>query len=375
METNMATKVYDWFVLDEVGQSKFSSVTMSGIKKLENKVISLDDIYIPKASDALIGNSIRKHINQGHIVKVSLSFRDNGFIGGQPAPIVRLSSPQEKAKYGKNYILIIGSHRTQAWLLNGYEEGPFSVVTFNSNVREKLTISRMQTQENITHLPQLGITIKEIASSIAADILDGLVDGVDKTNLNDTLIDREIRIRENNPSDTKVGKIRGLVKESLGHKDAYWTWNGDTIITNFSTVYGKKYIYNNVCFSNLNLVHSSGVTNMDKVHSPDLTKPSLNMIGTHLSPDYLKRKVMEAIISFNELGVKTYFVIHIDKPKGSKSIWNQRNKSLLQLEEIKKGLQNIGVHTFPFDIIGFLPQITGEDETTFISPSDVYNNI
>lgn len=372
---NIATKVYDWFVLEDVDISKFSTVTNGGIKKIENKVISLDDIHIPLASDALTGNAIRKHINQGHIFKLSLSFKDSGFIKGQPAPIVRLATPQEKAKYGKNYILIIGSHRTQSWILNGYSEGPFSIVSFNSKVRQQLTISRMQTQENTTHLPQLGITIKEIAASIAADILDGLVDGVDKTNLNSTLIDREIKIRENNPSDTKVGKIRGLVKESLGHQDGYWTWNGDTITRNFSTVYGRKYVFNNVCFNNFNVVHTSGVTNKDKVHTPDSNKPNLNMIGTHFSPDYLKRKIVEAITSFKDLGVKSYFVIHIDKPKGSKSIWNQRHKALLQLEEIKKGLSHIGVHTFPFDIIGFLPQITGEDQTTLVSPTEVYDNI
>ncbi len=84
---NIATKVYDWFVLEDVGISKFSKVTNSGIKKIENKVISLDDIHIPLASDALTGNAIRKHINQGHIFKLSLSFKDSDFIKGQPAPI------------------------------------------------------------------------------------------------------------------------------------------------------------------------------------------------------------------------------------------------------------------------------------------------
>ena len=43
----------------------------------------------------------------------------------------------------------------------------------------------------------------------------------------------------------------------------------------FLLVYGRKYIFNNVCFNNLNVVHTSGVTNKDKVHTPDSTKPNL----------------------------------------------------------------------------------------------------
>lgn len=375
MKTNIAHKVDNWFVLDEVGQSKFSDETMVGIKKLENKVIPIADVYIPTASDALTGNAIRKYKNQGHILKLSLSFKDNNFIKGQPAPVVRLATPQEKAKYGTNYIAIIGGHRGESWILNGYSEGPFTEVTFNSNVKQELTISRMQTQENTTHLPQLGITIKEIANLIADDISQGLLDNVNQFNLNDTLIDREIRIRENNPGDTKLGKIRGLVKSLLGHTDGYWTWNGDTITKTFSPVYTGKYVFNNVCYTNLNIVNVGGFSTKDRIHSPDSTKPNLNMIGTHFSPDYLNRKIVDSIINFNEFGKKTYFVIHIDKPKGSKSIWNQRNKTLFHLDEIKKGLEHIGVHTFPFDIIGFLPQIKGEDETTLISPSEVYDNI
>ena len=35
---NIATKVYDWFVLEDVDISEFSKVTKSGIKKIENKV-------------------------------------------------------------------------------------------------------------------------------------------------------------------------------------------------------------------------------------------------------------------------------------------------------------------------------------------------
>jgi len=375
MKTNTAHEVDKWFVLNEVGQSKFSDETMVGIKKLENKEITLHDIYIPTASDALIGNPIRKYKNQGHINKLSLSFKDNNYIPQQPAPVVRHATPQEKARYGTNYIAIIGGHRGEAWVINGYPKGPFTVATFNSKVKQELTISRMQTQENTTHLPQLGITVSEIANLIASDVRDGLLDGVNQFNLNDTLIDREIKIRENNPGDTKVGKIRGLVKSLLGHTDGYWTWNGDTITKTFISVYDRKYIFNNVCYDTLNIVNVGGLSTKDRLHVPDSTKPNLNMIGTHFSPDYLKRKVVDSITNFTEFGKKTYFVIHVDKPKGSKSIWNQRNKALLQLEDIKKGLEHIGVHTFPFDIIGFLPQIKGEDETTLISPSDVYDNI
>jgi hypothetical protein len=84
--------------------------------------------------------------------------------------------------------------------------------------------------------------------------------------------------------------------------------------------------------------------------------PNTDTHGVCIGEGYQYRVILQAVERFVKTGKFTDIIGHVGAPTKMASIDMKRKKFLKQLESHIEELKECGMHTFPFRVIGFLPQ-------------------
>lgn len=88
---------------------------------------------------------------------------------------------------------------------------------------------------------------------------------------------------------------------------------------------------------------------------------SRDMIGVQVKEGYQWRAVGNAKRRYRKTGKFTYIVGHVMSPSGDKTVDEKRSNFLAELEELRQDAVACGETVFPIRVLGFLPQVKGQE--------------
>jgi hypothetical protein len=84
------------------------------------------------------------------------------------------------------------------------------------------------------------------------------------------------------------------------------------------------------------------------------------------------RAVGNAKRRFRKRNETTYLIGHVGNPTKNATVHDKRRKFLEELDELRKDAEACGETFFPIEVLGFLPQIKGEESLKTLVPANQY---
>jgi hypothetical protein len=330
------------FDINTLNPSKvtFGQYNTPGVKYLDRSIIDIFKIYIPPLKD----NPVRKKgKNYNNIQRLTESFR-NGINYSKSPPIVR-EKVQLIDGHTYEYELIAGNHRLEALLANNYNKWIFDVYAITGDEKSTYedSLRTLQLDEN-DHPPHLE-TSEDDAVNIICRLLDHNSKLVEPNC--DSIRDYLDAHCKNMHGNTKAKVIRDVVRNMQK--------NGVSVYSD--TVTYTPHDVNNFVQKTTDYVTSG---EFDKKRKS---------FGWSVLEGYEYEYIMSAAKKFSETGSTSYFICHTKSPTEKYPLKEKRDKMINQFQKLETALLDVMKYyeqhqTFPWQVVGFLPQDikAGEDE-------------
>jgi len=310
----------------------FGHYNTPGVKYIDRRNIDLSKIRIPP----MIDNPTRADgKNVFNIQRLIESFR-NGINYSQSPPIVR-EKVQMIDGQSYEYELIAGNHRLEALFANNYKKWIFDVyeIAGNENCTYEDSLRTLQLDEN-DHSPHLSTSEND-----AVNIICRLLDKQSKIVKPDVdsirnYLDAHCKNMHGN---TKAKVVRDVIRNMQKNGVAVYS---DTVTYTARDV-------NNFVQKKTNYVTSG---EFDKKRKS---------FGWSVLEGYEYEYVMNAARKFSETGTTSYFICHTKSPTESFPLKEKRDKMINNFQKLETALLDVMKYyekhqTFPWQVVGFLPQ-------------------
>jgi len=310
----------------------FGRYNTPGVKYLDRSIIDIFKIYIPPLKD----NPVRKKgKNYNNIQRLTESFR-NGINYSKSPPIVR-EKVQLIDGHTYEYELIAGNHRLEALLANNYNKWIFDVYAITGDEKSTYedSLRTLQLDEN-DHPPHLE-TSEDDAVNIICRLLDHNSKLVEPNC--DSIRDYLDAHCKNMHGNTKAKVIRDVVRNMQKNGVAVYS---DTV----------TYTPHDVN----NFVQKT----TDYVTSGEFDKKRKSF-GWSVLEGYEYEYIMSAAKKFSETGSTSYFICHTKSPTEKYPLKEKRDKMVNNFQKLETALLDVMKYylehkTFPWQVVGFLPQ-------------------
>jgi hypothetical protein len=276
-------------------------------------MLNFDDIYI----DDIEGNKTKVETHTAEEIETLKNSFAEGVDLKEFPPAVRYRGPQ----YDKQYELVYGYGRTEGILLNKQRKWFFTLLEGDDDAMEDV-----QAMEN-EQLPKRINKEVDMRKFLAAKVKQGKIGNTEKD------IREKFRKIYTNRDKTVMNRVVQQVMEELNTPQPYILYT--------STPRIQQWLDN----------HSSEQYSIEGEY--DVKR---NRVGVHIKEGYQYRVVIAAIERFAKTGQITYVIGHFAAPTKVKTLAYKRKQFIQEFESIKASLEVCGLHTWPIEIMGFLPQ-------------------
>lgn len=302
--------------------------------------LSIDDIYIPKEVKGTGNNVTRISLDQTNIQSLQQALKNPDW--SLPLIVVK-RIPGGLTVDGKTYRyqLVAGYHRLTALIRNQELSWMFDVYEFK-NEEEELDFQALEND----HAPRKPIDLNGLVNYLSYKVNKGMI-----KNDKQSMI-CELKKFKNVHHKTKTA----AVNRACSKFGAYT----DVVIRDFEEV--KRFIENPNNYDGEQPYTHSGKIDRHR-----------NSHGWSVKEGYEYEYLMNAIKSFNEDGLPSYFVNHVKEPTDKLSLKDRRDNMLNTYATLENALIKTFEYykkngKFPWRVESFLPQnnVEGQVETTFI---------
>lgn len=216
----VSLKTFENFKIGEL-----SSGSVPGITIVDRKLIDINDIFFQTDGTNIVRQEKAK---EEAIRALQNDFETRGWCVGSPLPCVIENDGTEVEKYGnKKYRLVIGHHRTLAFLKAGRVDFPYNIIVAikQGNFSKQNLINLYSLKSNVAHLVQTKATKTDVAKVIAA----GMSDGTFSDSYGNVDEDAIRQIFSMNPDYISFTKCKNTLSEMIGMA-RQWTGRTDLII-------------------------------------------------------------------------------------------------------------------------------------------------
>lgn len=314
----------------------FHFFSSPGTQFEDNKVIPLDEIYVPPMAD----NPVRKNgKNIVNVQKLTQSL-SRGIQYDKMPPVVRKCSRIIEGKHYK-YELICGNHRFDALRNNSYDKWIFSIYKFALNgYTYEDSVRTFQLMEN-DHSPALEASDADISNIVARLIAHGssLVQ-----NDEDSIRNYVETYCINKHYQTKAKIVRQAVRLSGAYQD----------VVTYTAQDAFEWIADNTTYA----VAGEADSKRKK-------------FGWTVLEGYEYEYLVSAMNKFAESGRGSYFICHTKAPTDKMTLNDKRKRMLENFEKLEDNLVQVFEYyketgKFPWKVEGFLPQDHKNNEKDFI---------
>ena len=299
---------------------------LPGVRWIERKKVKLSDINY----DANLNKIARLNgVNPAHTKALEESYKA-GVDTSRPLPVL-----EKTAGLFEKYAPVDYFHRGRAQQNLGWKEYVFDIYEFAD---EKAKVSFQLLMND--HPPQ--------GAASTDDIVQAGIKLIQKNKLakNENAVSKWVKII----APKKHASTRGnIVKKICQQTKTRQAW----------VTYSKK---------DLEKFYDNYGQGRTKAGAFDITR---DMYGYDVQTKYESTYATRALKRLSESGKKSYFVLHTDSPIKNKDGHIMRTDMLRRLKNIESSLKYFvkwyNKHKkMPWDIVGFLPQEDGEDETKIV---------
>jgi hypothetical protein len=287
--------------------------TQANVTSKDTIILDFSQIYI----DDIDGNKTKEETHTAEEIELLKNSFAEGVDLKEFPPAVRYRGPL----YDKPYELVYGYGRCEAILLNKQKSWYFTLLEGDDD-----SLEDVQAMEN-EQLPKRINKEVDMRKFLSNKVKQGKIKNDEKD------IKEKFKKIYANRDKTVMNRVVQQVMEELNTPQPYILYT--------STPRIQQWLDN----------HSSEQYCIEGEY--DIKR---DRVGVHIKEGYQYRVVIAAIERFAKTGKITYVIGHFAAPTKVKTLTYKRKQFIREFESIKASLEVCGLHTWPIEIMGFLPQ-------------------